>query len=156
MTLDCFACISVIFQAIIFIRWALKSLDSEDCENMWFHWKNIHPAWVSTKTKKVVDNPVLARSHRKIKKYRSKWKFTILKILYLNSPNFSDMIVFWFMEKCRKTPKEQPRQIFSSAYVRIFYCLLMDVLGLFYLYLGYIRSYQLRSLRIWKLRLWGF
>ena len=66
---------------------------------MWFYPKNIHPAWVSAETKKVVENPVLARSHRKIKKYQSKWKFTILKILYLNSPNFSDMIVFLIYEK---------------------------------------------------------
>ena len=66
---------------------------------MWFYPKNIYPAWVSAKTKKVVENPVLARSHRKIKKYRSKWKFIILKILYLNSLNFSDMFVFLMYEK---------------------------------------------------------
>ena len=65
---------------------------------MWFYPKNIHPAWVSAETKKVVENPVLARSHRKIKKYRWKWKFTILKILFSNSPVFSDMIVFLVYE----------------------------------------------------------
>ena len=134
----------------------MKSLDSEDCENMWFHSKSIHPAWVSTKTKKVVDNPVLARSHRKIKKYRSKWKFTILKILYLNSPNFSDMIVFLIYGKMSENTEGAAKTNFFAAYVRIFYCLLIGVLELFYLYFGYFPSYQLRLLSIWKLRLRGF
>ena len=76
----------------------MKSLDSEDSENVWFYPKNIHPAWVTAKIKKVAEKPVLACSHRKIKKYRWKWKFTILKILFLNSPVFSDMIVFLVYE----------------------------------------------------------
>ena len=54
MTLDCFTCISVIFQAIKFVRWALESLDFEDSKNMWFFSKSIDPGWVWAKTKKVI------------------------------------------------------------------------------------------------------
>ena len=99
MFLDCFTCISSIFEAINFVRWAYESLDFEDSKNMWLFPKNVDLGWETAKTKKGVKNSVLACSHRKTKKYRSKWKFTCLKILYLNSPIFSDMIVFLVYEK---------------------------------------------------------
>ena len=57
------------------------------------------------------------------------------------------------MKKCRKKPILQPKQIFLYPHFQLF---LMDDLGLFCLYLRYFPSYQLRSLSIWKLRLWGF
>ena len=77
MTLDCFACISVIFGAINFVRYTYESLDFEDSKNMWFFPKNVDLGWETAKTKKGVKNSVLACSHRKTKKYRSEWKFTI-------------------------------------------------------------------------------
>ena len=85
MTLDCFACISVIFQAINFVRWAYESLDFEDSGNIWFFLKNIALAWEPAKIKKVVGNLVLAESRRKIKKYRWKQKFFEKLFADLNS-----------------------------------------------------------------------
>ena len=61
--------------------------------------KTLNLAEKQSKQKKVVVNSVSACSQRTTQKYRSKWKFTILKILYLNSPVFSDMIVFLVYEK---------------------------------------------------------
>ena len=71
---------------------------------IWGFWKYVIlceknlPSLSVSQNEKINRNPVLACSHRKIKKYGSKWKFMILKILFLNSPFFSDMIVFLVWE----------------------------------------------------------
>ena len=85
MFLDFFTCISVIFEAINFVRWAYESLDFEDSENIWFFLKNIDLAWEPAKIKKVVGNPVVAELHRKMKKYQWKWKFFKKRFADLNS-----------------------------------------------------------------------
>ena len=58
---------------------------------MWFYPKKIHPAWVSAETKKVVENPVLARSHRKIKKIPVKMKIYNFKNFIFEFSKF-----FWY------------------------------------------------------------
>ena len=79
---------------------------------MWVFLKSIDLGRVSAKTKKVLKKSVSACAHRKIEKYRSKWKFTILKFLFLNSPNFSDMFVFFIYEKLSKKTDFTAKTIF--------------------------------------------
>ena len=121
MTLYYFGCISVIFRAINFVRYTYESLDFEDSKNMWFYPKSIHPAWVSAKIRKLVETPVLASSHRKIKKFGSKWKFMILKILFSNFSFFSDMIVFLVWENWSEKTDFTAQTIFFVPSFSIFF-----------------------------------
>ena len=88
---------------------------------MWLFPKNVDLGWETAKTKKVVESSVLACSHRKTQKYRSKWKFIILKILYWNSPIFSDMIVFLVYEKMsEKTDFTAKTKVFVPSFSAFF------------------------------------
>ena len=88
---------------------------------MWVFLKSIDLGRVSAKTKKVLKKSVSACAHRKIEKYRSKWKFTILKFLFLNSPNFSDMFVFLISENwSEKTDFTVETKFFVTLYLTFF------------------------------------
>ena len=138
------------YQLRLLIIWKLR---------IWGNWKYVilreknSPRLSISRNENSDRNPVLACSHRKIKKYGSKWKFMILKILFLKSPIFSNMIVFLVWENWPEKTISKPKRYF--LYLR-FQPFLMDDLVLFWLYLRHFPSYQLRSLCIWKLRLWGF
>ena len=69
----------------------------------------------------------------------------ILKILFLKSPIFSDMIVFLVWENWSEKTDFAAQMIF---FVPSFPPFLMVDLVLFRLYLRYFPSYQLRSLSI--------
>ena len=58
-----------------------------------------------------------------------------------------------YSQKTFTWPENQPKHKFLDPYFQPF---LRDDLGLFCLYLRYFPSYQLGSLSILKLRLWGF
>ena len=138
------------YQLRLLIIWKLR---------IWGNWKYVilreknSPRLSISRNENSDRNPVLACSHRKIKKYGSKWKFMILKILFLKSPIFSNMIVFLVWENW---PEKNDFKAQTILFVPSFSTFLMDDLGLFCLYLRYFPSYQLHSLSIWKLRFWGF